>query len=115
MSALLAALMLASQPAAPMPEHVLRFHYYRLVFFQKRARQLNCDSDDLDTRLEKIRRRLNKRFGKDSFRPSDDPPDGFGDCSVILNVYRRNLEIFSRDAETALDAPRPAEPAGRGS
>ena len=110
MSALLAALMLASQPAAPMPEHVLRFNYYRLVFFQQRARQLNCEANELDRALEKLRRRLNKRFGKDAFKPGQPPQVGPGDCYIILSGYRRNLEEFRLWADAALDAPAP-EPA----
>ena len=110
MSALLAAFMLASQPAPPLPEHVLRFHYYRLVFFQQRARELDCAAGDLDRALEKIRRRLNKRYGKEAFTPKDGPPGGPGDCHVILNGYRHNLEEFRLRADAALDAPRPVGP-----
>jgi hypothetical protein len=106
-SALLAAFMLASQPSAPMPEHILRFHYYRLVVFQQRARDLHCEASDLDRTLEQIRRRLNERYGKDAFKPWDTQPGGPGDCRSILSVYRLNLEGFRRDAEAALNAPVP--------
>jgi hypothetical protein len=114
-SALLAAFMLASQPAAPLPEHVLRFHYYRMVVFQQRARELHCGAADLDRALEKIRRRLNKRYGKNAFTAMDHSPGGPGDCGVILMVYRRNLEEFRMQADAALNAPAPAAPAAPGS
>ena len=115
MSALLAAFMLATQPAAPLPQHILRFHYYRLVVFQQRARELHCEAGDLDRALEKIRRRLNRRYGKDAFKPWDPAPGGPGDCRSILNVYRRNLEGFRRDAEAALNAPAQAASTAPGS
>ena len=108
MSALLAALMLASQPAPPLPEHILRFHYYRMVVFQQRARELNCGAGGLDRELEKIRRRLNKRYGKDAFTPKEHEHGGPGDCAIILNVYRHNLEEFRLRADAALNAPAPA-------
>jgi hypothetical protein len=106
---LLAAFLLASQPAAPLPEHVLRFHYYRLVFFQQRARALHCEATDLDRALEQVRRRLNKRFGKDSFKPWNTEPGGAGDCESILMGYRLNLAGFRKDVDAALNAPAPAE------
>jgi hypothetical protein len=84
----MAAFLLASQPAAPLPEHVLRFHYYRLVVFQQRARELNCEARDLDRALERIRRRLNKRYGKDAFKPWNPGPGEPGDCASILGSYR---------------------------
>lgn len=115
MSVLLAALMLASQPAAPLPENVLRFHYYRLVFFQHRARELKCEARDLDRGLEEVRRRLNKRYGKDAFRPWVPEPGGPGDCGSILMSYRLNLDGFRKDAEAALNAPTPAASTAPGS
>ena len=115
MSALLAAFMLASQPAAPPPPLPLLFNYYRMAFFQERARELHCAAGDLDRALEKIRRRLNRRYGKDAFSPKTHPPGGPGDCGVILMVYRRNLEEFRMQADAALDAPAPAASTAPGS
>ncbi|HMJ93866.1 MAG TPA: hypothetical protein VK472_07180 [Allosphingosinicella sp.] len=108
MSLVLAAFMLASQPAAPMPEHVLRFHYYRVVAFQARARELHCEAGDLDRELEQVRRRLNRRYGKDAFKPFAPEPGGPGDCLILLRGYRSNLDGFRKDAEAALNAPSPA-------
>ena len=105
MSLVLAALMAASQPAAPMPEHVLRFHFYRVLVFRQRARELGCGAGELDRQLEQIRSRLNRRFGKDAFAHQQFPPGGPGDCGILLSGYRRNLDGFRKDAEAALDAP----------
>ena len=115
MSALIAAFMLAGQPAAALPEHILRFHYYRMVVFQQRARELHCGAADLDRELEIIRRRLNKRFGKNAFTPTEHQPGGPGDCYIILNVYRHNLEEFRMRADATLNAPAPAAATATGS
>jgi hypothetical protein len=114
MSLLLAAAMLGSQSAPPRPPVDLLFSYYRMVVFQQRARELHCQAGDLDRALEQVRRRLNKRYGKNAFSPREHPPGGPGDCDVILTVYRVNLAGFRRDAEAALSAPAPgpAAPAG---
>lgn len=113
MSVLLAAAMLAGQPA-PRPPVDLLFGYYRMVVFQQRARELHCRAGDLDRALEQIRRRLNKRYGKKAFSPREHPPGGPGDCGVILSVYRVNLAGFRRDAEAVLSAPAPAPAAPAG-
>lgn len=116
MSLLLAALMIASEPpAAPMPEHVLRFNYYRVVVFQARARELKCEAVELDEELEQIRRRLNRRYGKDAFKPFAPESGGPGDCQILLGGYRRNLDGFRKDVETALNAPEPSAPTAPGS
>ena len=115
MSWLLAAFMLASQPAAAKPPPGLVFSYYRIVVFQHWARERHCEARDLDRALEQVRRRLNKRYGKGAFRPWVPEPGGPSDCGSILMSYRLHLDGFRKDAEAALNAPAPAASTGPGS
>lgn len=98
------ALALLAAPAAlpPPPPPGLVFGFYRLVVFQKRAKQLRCGANELDHEFEVIRKKLVQRYGKKAFAPPEVPTGGFGDCGAAISVYRVNLADFRKEAEAAL-------------
>lgn len=95
----------SSTATAPTPPPGLQFGFWRMAAFKQQAKDMRCQVGDMNAELEKLRKQLEKKYGKESFawpKTQPTPPGLGGDCSTITMVYRANLDSFRKEANADL-------------